>query len=82
MLTHLNEPFRLVGRRSQSGIRPAYPAESNKPSFKEAPQAQLRLVDGQFELRPLQPRASPVGIASAIVVDSALRCGDLVSGAL
>jgi hypothetical protein len=27
----------------------------------------LRLDDGQFELRPLQPRASPVGIASAVI---------------
>jgi hypothetical protein len=31
----------------------------------------LRLDDGQFALRPLQPRASPFGIASAVVVDSA-----------
>ena len=27
----------------------------------------------QFELRPLQPRVSPVGTASAVVVDSTLR---------
>jgi hypothetical protein len=45
-------------------------------------QALLRLDDGQFELRPLQPRASPVEIATAVVVDSALRRRYPVSCAL
>jgi tetratricopeptide (TPR) repeat protein len=33
----------------------------------------LRLDDVQFELRPLQPRASPAWIVCAVVVESALR---------
>jgi pimeloyl-ACP methyl ester carboxylesterase len=33
----------------------------------------LRLDDGQLELRPLQPCASPVGIAATVVFDAALR---------
>ena len=48
----------------------------------KAAQAYLRLDDGQFELRPLKPRASPVGIATAVVVDSALRRRYPVSCAL
>ena len=42
----------------------------------------MRLDDGQFALCPLQPRASPVGIAFAVVVDSALRRRYSVSCAL
>ncbi len=55
---------------------------SIEPSLKEAGQVQLRLDDGQFELCPLQPRVSPVGIATAVVVDSALRRRYAVSCAL
>ncbi len=40
-------------RRDESSI---------EPSLKEAAQAQLRLYDGQVALRPLQPRASLLGL--------------------
>jgi hypothetical protein len=42
-------------------------------SLKEAAQAYLQLDDGQCELRPVQPCSSLVGIASAVVVGSALH---------
>src|SRR5262249_46249765 len=42
----------------------------------------LRLDNRQFELRTFQARASPFGIAAAVVVNATLRCCDPVSCAL
>src|SRR5688572_30588175 len=53
-----------------------------EPSLKCVRQPKLGLDEVQLELRSLQPRASPVRIVRAVVVDSALRGLNSVSCAL
>src|SRR5260370_31605473 len=69
------------------GAKPIYSIASNQVSWwriangrrgkarasEEAPRAELRLHDMEFEPSPLQPRATSVGFVRAVAFNSALR---------
>ena len=69
------------------GAKPIYSIASNQVSWwriangrrgkarasEEAPRAELRLYDMEFEPSPLQPGATSVGFVRAVAFDSALR---------